>query len=55
MPIVFRIKVVRVGNSLRITIPKEIVDVLELHEGDTVGINLTDSEFIVKKLPVPKR
>jgi putative addiction module antidote len=50
MPIVFKIKVVRVGNSLRITIPKEVVDALELREGDTVGITLTDSEFMVKKI-----
>jgi AbrB family looped-hinge helix DNA binding protein len=50
MPVVFKIKVVRVGNSLRITIPKEIAEALKLSEGDMVGISLTNNEFIVKKL-----
>lgn len=54
MPIIFKIKVVRVGNSLRITIPKEVAEALDLKKGDTVSITLTNSEFVVKKTPTSK-
>jgi putative addiction module antidote len=43
-------KLVKVGNSLRITIPKEIVEALGLKEGDTLGISLTDSQISIRKL-----
>lgn len=53
MPIEFKIKVVKVGNSLRITIPKEIVDSMKLRAGDTVGVSLSNNEIIVRKRPKP--
>jgi putative addiction module antidote len=43
-------KLVKVGNSLRITIPKEIVEALGLKEGDILGISLTDSQISIRKL-----
>lgn len=45
----FRMKLVRVGNSLRVTIPKEIVEAFELEEGDTLMISSSNSEIIIKK------
>ena len=51
MPIEFKIKAVRVGNSLRMTIPKEIADALGLKAGDTLGVSMTDSEMMVRRLP----
>ncbi|MDW8044589.1 MAG: AbrB/MazE/SpoVT family DNA-binding domain-containing protein, partial [Nitrososphaerota archaeon] len=35
-------KLVKVGNSLRVTIPKEIVEALSLKEGDTLGVTITN-------------
>ena len=34
-----KVKVRRAGNSLVITIPKEIVDDLDMEEGDTVRVS----------------
>jgi len=50
MPVEFKIKVVRIGNSLRITVPKEIAEALEIQAGDLVGVSLNDKRIIVKKL-----
>jgi hypothetical protein len=50
MPIEFKIKVVKVGNSLRITLPKPACEALELIEGTTVGVSMTDHELRVRKL-----
>lgn len=54
MPIEFKIRVVKIGNSLRITVPKEIADFLKLKRGDTVGISLSDSEMMVRRIPIPQ-
>jgi len=50
MPVEFKIKVVKVGNSLRITIPKEIAEAIKLKVGDVVGISLDNSRIIVRKI-----
>lgn len=49
MPIFFKIKVVKVGNSLRMTIPKEICEALNIKEGDTLAVTTTNGEILVKK------
>ena len=38
LPIKFELSVMQVGNSLRITIPKEVAKHLELTKGDTVEL-----------------
>ncbi len=50
MPVEFKMKVVKIGNSLRMTKPKEIVHAINITAGDVVGISLTDNQFIVRKL-----
>ena len=49
MPIPFYVKVVKIGNSLRMTIPKQITDYLKINEGDSLEITVTDSTMTVKK------
>jgi AbrB family looped-hinge helix DNA binding protein len=49
MTVEFKIRVVKVGNSLRITIPKEIAEATRLRAGDLVNISLEGSRVIVCK------
>ena len=49
VPIPFKVKVVKIGNSLRMTIPKQITDYLGITEGATLEIIVTDSTMTVKK------
>lgn len=48
MPVPFKVKAVKIGNSLRMTIPKQIVDYLKIHEGDTLEVTVQDHEMAVK-------
>ncbi|MBL7167232.1 AbrB/MazE/SpoVT family DNA-binding domain-containing protein [Candidatus Bathyarchaeota archaeon] len=41
--------VVKVGNSLRMTIPKEIVRAMNLEKGDTLLVGMNNGDMIVKK------
>lgn len=45
MPVEFEVSLVQVGNSLRVTIPKEVVRALGLKKGQKLGLVLTDSEI----------
>ena len=47
----FKIKVVRVGNSLRITIPIELVRAMALKAGDTVTLTAKRGYIAVRKHP----
>jgi len=38
----------RINNSGRIVIPKEILEMFELHEGDLVDITHTDRQIILE-------
>ena len=49
MPIEFKIKVVAIGDSLRVTIPKEICEALKIKRGDTVAMTTNNSEIIIRK------
>lgn len=49
MPVPFKVKAVKIGNSIRMTIPKQIVDYLEIGEGDTLEVTVQDHEIVVKK------
>ena len=49
MPVRFKVKLTKIGNSLRITIPKPLVDGLELKQGDLLTLTVTDSEIKISK------
>mgnify|MGYP003681925097 CR=1 FL=1 len=49
MPLTIPIKVVKIGNSLRMTIPKPVAQVLNIREGDTLRVGITDNTMIVEK------
>ena len=49
MPIEFEVKVVEVGNSLRIAIPVEILRATGIQKGDTLLMTTTDSEILIRK------
>lgn len=49
MPVPFKVKAVKIGNSIRMTIPKQIAEYLKIDEGDTLEVTVQDSEMVVKK------
>jgi len=49
MPVKFRRKIFKSGDSFRITIPMEIVKTLNLKEKDELEIWLNDSQIIMQK------
>ena len=49
MPVKFRISVVLVGKSLKVTIPKELVEHLTLKKGDTVVMWADNSHVVLEK------
>ena len=49
MPVEFEISVVKVGNSLRMTIPKPITKAMNLSKGDTLLVCMTNGDMIVRK------
>ncbi len=49
LPVKFEIKVVQVGNSLKITIPKEIAKHLNIKKGDVVQLWVDNQHVIVEK------
>ena len=50
MPIELEVIVGKVGNSLRITIPRPITDKLKIKEGDVLALSLTDGEILIRKV-----
>ncbi|MCK4478428.1 AbrB/MazE/SpoVT family DNA-binding domain-containing protein [Candidatus Bathyarchaeota archaeon] len=49
MPVKFELSVMQVGNSLRITIPKEVCKHLEIKKGDVVRLWVDNGHFIAEK------
>jgi antitoxin component of MazEF toxin-antitoxin module len=43
------IKLQKIGNSIRATIPKEIVEGLSLHQGDDMVLGIVDRSILLKK------
>ncbi len=43
------IKLQRIGNSIRATIPKDMVDNLSLREGEEVIVDTNDDAVVIKK------
>ena len=55
MPVPFKVKAVKIGNSIRMTIPKQIAEYLNINEGDTLEITVQNNEMVVKKCAVLKQ
>ncbi len=55
MPLTIEVKLTKIGNSLRITVPKDVLRALSWKEGDRLEIGLSDSAMIVKKAAVKPR
>jgi len=49
MPITFRRKVVKIGGSLRLTLPPELAEALKIGPGDMVEYATTDGTAIIRK------
>ena len=50
------VKIRKIGNSLAFTIPKKIVDQLQLKEGDWVDLNVENGTIIITPVDiVPKQ
>jgi len=49
LPITLTVKVVKIGASLRITIPIEVVKALGINAGDFMEIDVVDSTMTAKK------
>jgi len=50
MPVKFKISVVQVGKSLKITIPVEVVEYLKIKKGDMVHVWVDNNHIIVEKM-----
>ena len=49
MPVVFRVVLGKTGNSLRITLPKPIVEGFEWEEGDEIVLYVSEGEVTIRK------
>jgi AbrB family looped-hinge helix DNA binding protein len=56
VPTVFRVKLGKTGNSLKITVPRPIVEGFGWTEGDEIELLVTDNEITLKRTSArPKR
>jgi AbrB family looped-hinge helix DNA binding protein len=51
MPVIFRVKLGKTGNSLKITVPRPIVEGFGWQEGDEIVLVTSDGEIVLKKSP----
>ncbi len=49
VPVRFKIKVGKVGNSLRVVIPKEIAEYVKLEKGQTIVMWADDGRIVIGK------
>jgi len=49
MPIKFEVSVMQVGNSLRITVPKEVARHLQLKKGDKLTMYSDNAHVVLEK------
>jgi len=49
MVVRFQVKVGKIGHSLRVTIPKEIAEALNIQVGETVYVSTDDVRVIIEK------
>ena len=49
VPAVFRVKLGKTGHSLKVTLPKPVVEGFGLEEGDEIELLVTDTSITLKK------
>ena len=49
MPVVFRVILGKTGNSLRITLPRPIVEGFDWKEGDEIVLYVSEGEVTLRK------
>jgi len=49
MPITLKRTIVKIGGSLRLTIPPEIAEILKVEAGDEIEFAMTDGDVIIRK------
>ncbi len=49
MPLVFRVVLGKTGNSLRVTLPRPIVEGFNWNEGDEIILYVSEGEVTIKK------
>jgi len=49
VPVVFRVILGRTGNSLRITLPRPIVEGFQWKEGDEIVLYVSEGEVTIRK------
>ena len=49
MPLIFRVILGKTGNSLRVTLPRPIVEGFNWDEGDEIILSVTEGEIVLKK------
>ncbi|MDG7010971.1 MAG: AbrB/MazE/SpoVT family DNA-binding domain-containing protein [Nitrososphaerota archaeon] len=49
MPVVFRVLLGKTGNSLRITLPRPIVEGFNWEDGDEIVLYVSEGEVTIKK------
>lgn len=49
MPLIFRVILGKTGNSLRVTLPRPIVEGFDWDEGDEIILYVSEGEIILKK------
>ena len=49
VPLIFRVVLGKTGNSLRVTLPRPIVEGFDWKEGDEIDLYVTEGEVILRK------
>jgi AbrB family looped-hinge helix DNA binding protein len=49
LPVVFKVKLGRTGHSLKVTLPRPIIDGFGWKEGDEIVLLVTDNDIVLKK------
>jgi len=52
LALTIEVKIAKMGNSLRMTIPVPVARVLNLKDGDTVEVGVKDGIMVVKKVEI---
>jgi len=54
MPVVFKRKLVKIGNSYRLTVPMELVEGQGWKEGEELTLTVTDGQILMSRENPPR-